>query len=293
MEIQFTKMQGTGNDFIIIDDRKEIIGETGYPELSRNLCSRHFGIGGDGIILILNPSDGALLKHDIRFRIFNSDGSEAQMCGNGIRCFAKYLYEKRINDSKKMRVETKAGTIVPEVIADGNDRVTSVKVDMGKPVLTCSEIPCHSSGLQSGAEHLDLLERQFTMVPVGMGNPHCVIFVDDIDTIDLAVLGPLVEHDERFPEKTNVEFIQILSPQEIIMKVWERGAGITLACGTGACASVVAANIAGKGNRKSTVHLDGGDLEIVWDEQTGHIFKTGPAEEVFTGTLRNPYRLIR
>jgi diaminopimelate epimerase len=281
MEIEFIKVHGLGNDFIIIDDRDgKVKVSRDYQLLAKKYCSRHFGIGADGIVLILDSTD-----HDIKFKVFNSDGSEAQMCGNAIRCVAKYLYENKIVDQRKIRVETMAGTIVPEVIIDNDGQVNSVRVDMGEPVLLCSDIPFTSQNRKSVAEPLKVGDDEYSITAVGMGNPHGVIFVDDINKIDIKRIGPMIEIHERFPEKTNVEFIQVVNSKELIMKVWERGAGITLACGTGACASLVAANLAGKTGQKAIVHLDGGDLEIDWDKSSNHIFKTGPAIEVFQGQL--------
>ena len=236
MELEFVKMEGLGNDFIILDDRKESIEKyENYPSLAKRLCSRHFGIGADGIILILESPD-----HDIKFRIYNSDGSHAQMCGNGIRCFAKYLYESRIISKKRIRVDTKAGTIIPEVITNNKGLVESIRVDMGEPDLLCKDIPFKSENEKAVEEPLKVGEKEYRITAVGMGNPNAVIFVDDITKVDVKTTGPLIENHERFPEKTNVEFVEAVNPEELKMKVWERGAGITLACGTGACACLVA-----------------------------------------------------
>ncbi len=279
MELEFVKMHGLGNDFIIIDDRDQKISEyKNYSLLAKKLCSRHFGIGADGIILILESSD-----FDITFRIYNSDGSQPQMCGNGMRCFAKYLYENKIVSKKKIRVDTQAGTIIPEVIVNDNGVVQSIKVDMGEPVLLCKDIPFKSKNRTSAKENIMVKGMEYSVTAVGMGNPHCVLFVDDITKVDVEKLGPLIEHHERFPEKTNVEFVEVMNPRELKMRVWERGAGITLACGTGACASLVAANLAEKADQNAIIHLDGGDLEIYWNKETNHIFKTGTANEVFKG----------
>ncbi len=281
MTLEFVKMEGLGNDFILLDDRTLSIKEkTDYPSLSRRLCSRHFGIGADGIILILAPEDG-----DIKFRIYNSDGSQAQMCGNGMRCFAKYLYEQKILPQKKMVVETRAGIVIPEVKVDENDTVLCVTVDMGEPILSCPDIPFNSQHQSAVEEALAVGSETFLITAVSMGNPHAVIFVDDVRAVQVDEIGPLIETHERFPEKTNVEFIEVVNPGELKMKVWERGAGITLACGTGACAAVVAAFLTGRSDRQAVVHLDGGDLEIVWDKDTNHIFKTGPANYVFNGWI--------
>lgn len=282
MELDFIKMEGLGNDFIILDDRDEKIEQyEHYPVLAKKLCSRHFGIGADGIILILESLD-----HDIKFRIYNSDGSQAQMCGNGIRCFAKYLYENKMILQKKIRVDTKAGTVVPEVITDDKDKVSSVRVDMGEPVLFCRDIPFENTNEKAIEERLMVGDKEYHITAVSMGNPHAVVFVDDVEKVDIKRIGPSIENHERFPEKTNVEFIEVINTGELKMKVWERGAGITLACGTGACAAIVAAHLTGRAQENAIVHLDGGDLDIHWNKETNHIFKTGPATLVFEGRIR-------
>ncbi|MBU8849585.1 MAG: diaminopimelate epimerase [Desulfobacterales bacterium] len=282
MELDFIKMEGLGNDFIILDDRDEKIEQyENYPALAKKLCSRHFGIGADGIILILESLD-----HDIKFRIYNSDGSQAQMCGNGIRCFAKYLYENKMILQKKIRVDTKAGTVVPEVLTDDKDKVNSVRVDMGEPVLFCRDIPFENTNEKAIEERLMVGDKEYHITAVSMGNPHAVVFVDDVEKVDIKRIGPSIETHERFPEKTNVEFIEVINTGELKMKVWERGAGITLACGTGACAALVAASLTGRAQENAIVHLDGGDLDIHWNKETNHIFKTGPATLVFEGRIR-------
>ncbi|WP_457553650.1 diaminopimelate epimerase [Desulfobacula sp.] len=279
MEIEFIKMHGLGNDFIILDDRKEKIKQyKNYSALAKQLCSRHFGIGADGIILILDSLD-----HDIKFRIYNSDGSQAQMCGNGMRCFAKYLYENKIISQRKMRVDTKAGTIIPEVIVDDKDQVQSIRVDMGEPILFCRDIPFKSPHEKAIEEPLLIGDKEYSITAIFMGNPHAVVFVDDLEKVDVKRIGPSIENHERFPEKTNVEFVEVVNTGELKMKVWERGAGITLACGTGACAALVAASLTGRSAKSAIVHLDGGDLDIFWDKASNHIFKTGPANFVFKG----------
>ncbi len=280
MEISFVKMEGLGNDFIMLDDRdKNIEKAMSYPELAQKLCNRRFGIGGDGIILTLNADD----DHDIKFRIYNCDGSQAEMCGNGMRCFAKRLYEEKIITKTCMRVDTLAGTVIPEVIVDKDGGVSQVKVDMGEPILESEAIPVICDKERAIEEPLDVAGEQYEITCVSMGNPHAVIFVEDAINIPLKEIGPAIETHERFPEKTNVEFIQVLSDTELEMRVWERGAGITLACGTGACASHVAAVLTGRAKEKTLIHLAGGDLELFWDKQTNHIFKTGPATRVFEG----------
>jgi len=281
MEIEFAKMEGLGNDFILIDDRKKNIESyTPYPALAKKLCSRHFGIGADGIILILESCD-----HDMMFKIYNSDGSQAQMCGNGMRCFAKLLYGKKIITKKKMRVETMAGTVIPEVIVDDKGQVQSIRVDMGEPDLFCQNIPFKSDNEKAIEQALVVGDKRVCITAVFMGNPHAVVFVDDVQTVDIKSIGPAIENHERFPEKTNVEFIEVVNKKELKMKVWERGAGITLACGTGASAALVAAHLTGRAENHATIHLDGGDLDIVWDKQTNHVFKTGPATLVFEGRI--------
>lgn len=282
MELEFVKMEGLGNDFIMLDDRSAKIEHyKPYPELAKLLCDRRFGIGADGIILILNAPD----NHDIKFRIFNCDGSKAEMCGNGMRCFAKLLYEKKILEKKRLRVDTLAGTVVPEVIIDRDGGVSQVKVDMGEPILESRKVPVVSDRKRTIEEPLDVAGEQYEITCVSMGNPHSVIFVDDVQRIPLKQIGPKIETHDRFPEKTNVEFIQVLSETELCMRVWERGAGITLACGTGACASHVAANLTGRAKEKTMIHLDGGDLELYWDKETNHVFKTGPANYSFEGRI--------
>ena len=285
MEINFTKMEGLGNDFIFIDDREESIGaKVNFSDLSKKLCSRRFGIGADGIIIINNSK-----LNDFKFTIYNSDGSQPQMCGNGMRCFAKYLYENKITLKKKIKVETKAGTIIPEVFIDDNDKVESVRVDMGEPVLVPLKIPFITENKRAIKEKLifndDDRQEDVEVTVVSMGNPHAIVFVDDITMIDVKSLGQKIENHERFPEKTNVEFIEVVKQDEFIMKVWERGAGQTLACGTGACGALVATYLNKKCFNKVIIHLEGGDLEIEWNLDDNHIYKTGAASFVFSGSV--------
>lgn len=277
--MKFTKMQGLGNDFVIIDARDLTLPED-LAAWSRSLCDRHFGIGADGVMLVL-PS----VKADIRMCILNSDGSEAEMCGNGIRCFAKYVYEEGIVTKNPMTVETLAGIMVPEVVTDERGKVMLVTVDMGEPILQRAEIPMVGQGEQAVAETIFVEERPFEITAVSMGNPHCVTFVEDITQAEVEKWGPLMERCAYFPRKTNVEFVQPLNRQEVIMRVWERGASITMACGTGACATAVACVLNGLTERQVTIHLDGGDLQIHWDEASDHVFMTGAAETVFTGEI--------
>jgi len=274
-------MEGIGNDFLFIDDRNHgIENHIPYHTLSRRLCDRRFGIGGDGMILILNSQ-----VCDLQFRIFNSDGSEAQMCGNGMRCFARLVYEKQIIRKNEFSVETLAGKIIPRILFDKAGNIDAVKVDMGEPILDPATIPFVSNQSQVISEAVEIDGRQIMITAVSMGNPHAVIFVDSADRAPVLQLGPMIEKNPRFPEKTNVEFVEVISDNELKMKVWERGVGVTLACGTGACAALVAAHLNQKSSEQAVVHLDGGDLFIQWDRKTNHVYKTGPANMVFTGTI--------
>lgn len=282
MILAFTKMEGIGNDFILIDDRKHLVEKhMPYPSLAKKLCDRRFGIGADGIILIHEST-----SCDLGFRIFNSDGSQAQMCGNGMRCMARLVFESGMIDKSEFTVDTLAGVIVPKVNLDDDGRFISVTVDMGEPVLVPEKIPFKASHSDTLTQTVSTELGDVTFTAVSMGNPHAVIFVDDISQAPLAELGPVMECHPLFPEKTNVEFIQVLSDSELRMRVWERGAGITLACGTGACASVVAAILNKKTQNDVLIHLDGGDLAIRWDKAGNHIFKTGTARMVFEGQIR-------
>ena len=259
--MKFVKMHGLGNDFIIIDSRKESLEGMDLAQLAVKFCDRHFGIGADGILIAL-PSSNA----DVKMRIFNSDGSEAEMCGNGIRCFAKYIYEGLDKKKELISVETLAGTMLPSMI-EHKGKLAIVEVDMGEPKdIKMAKVKGYDATL------------------VSMGNPHCVIFSDDLNKIDLAATGPNIETDKMFPKRTNVEFVKIENRKEITIKVWERGAGETLACGTGACASVVAGVKANKLDREVLVHLPGGNLDIEWQED-GHVILRGPAETVFEGSI--------
>ena len=277
----FSKYQGLGNDFLLIDAR--ILGELGSqehnPEAIRQICDRRYGIGADGLILALPPRQGG----ELRMRIFNADGSEPEMCGNGIRCLARFLAD-RDGDAPGRRwlIETLAGTIVPELQADG-----SVRVDMGPPCLRPETVPTTlelgPAGLPQGV--LMVAGQTLAVAAAGMGNPHVVIPVADLDAVDLEALGPLLEHHEAFPARTNVHFVQVLSPNHLRLRVWERGAGPTLACGTGACATLVACHLLGLAERRARLDLPGGALEIEWDGASGPVWMTGPAEAVFHGQL--------
>jgi len=275
--MEFSKVQGLGNDFIIINDLEEKIKD--YSSLAKKVCNRNFGIGGDGLMAVL-PSN----KADFRMRIINSDGSEPEMCGNGIRCFAKYVYDKGLTTKEDLTVETLAGIIKPKLILE-NGQVKLVRVDMGEPRLLREEIPAQGEpGSKIINDTLTVRDENFQITCVSMGNPHCIIFTNDADNL-VNKYGPLVENHSFFPRKTNVEFVEVLNNREVKMRVWERGAGITLACGTGACATTVACVLNTKTDRKVMVHLLGGDLEIEWSAENNRIYMTGPAEIVFDGKL--------
>lgn len=274
--MKFVKTQGLGNDFILINGLIEQLPEN-LAAFSRKVCDRHFGIGADGVIIVR-----ASKIADIRMQIINSDGSEAEMCGNGIRCFAKYLYERKIVAKNKMTVETLAGIIKPEVILTDDGRVSDIEVDMGKPVLQGELIPTVFSKEKVVLEPISVNGREFLITAVSMGNPHCVIFTDDLSDEFLTTWGPLLEKAEYFPKKTNVEFVQIINEHEARMRVWERGAAVTLACGTGACATLTACVLNKKTADEITLHLDGGDLYLHFGAD-GHVYMRGVAEEVFEG----------
>ncbi|MFN7741392.1 MAG: diaminopimelate epimerase [Cyanobacteriota bacterium] len=277
----FSKYQGLGNDFLLIDARTlgELGSEEHNPEAILQICDRRFGVGADGLIRALPPRQGG----ELRMRIFNADGTDPEMCGNGIRCLARFLAD-RDGDAPGRRwlIETLAGTIVPELQADG-----SVRVDMGPPFLSPETVPTTltvgPAGLPQGV--LMVAGQTLAVAAAGMGNPHVVIPVADLDAVDLEALGPLLEHHDAFQARTNVHFVQVLSPNHLRMMVWERGAGPTLACGTGACATLVACHLLGLAERRARLDLPGGALEIEWDGASGPVWMTGPAEAVFHGQL--------
>ena len=276
--MKFTKWQGCGNDFVLLDCREQESAD--YSELAKKMCDRHYGIGADGILVVL---DSELPDVALRMRIFNTDGSEAEMCGNGIRCFSRYVYEQGLTDGQtEFPVETGAGVLVPRMeITDG--KVTGVRVDMGEPILAGDEIPVTGFGQKRVVnEPLDVDGKTWRMTCVSMGNPHCVIFVDDAEKFPIYELGTHFEHSPRVPRKTNTEFVEVRDRSHVRMRVWERGAAVTLACGTGSCATVVAGVLNDKIDRKAEVTLDGGKLVVEWAENN-HVFMAGPAECVFTG----------
>jgi diaminopimelate epimerase len=257
--LHFFKYQGLGNDFVLIDGRKEKLEGIDLKDLAIRICDRHFGVGADGLLIVW-PSKRA----HYRMQILNPDGSEAEMCGNGIRCFAKHVYEADQLKEEVISVETLAGVILPAVIVE-NGKVIGVEVDMGEP-----------------KEEGEVTLEGFKFKKISMGNPHAVALVEDLASINLGEIGPKIENHPHFPNRTNVEFVKVISNREIEVVVWERGAGETLACGTGACAAVTAANLSGKTERRVLVHLPGGNLDIEWAEDN-HLLMRGPAEKVFEG----------
>lgn len=279
--MRFTKMHGAGNDYIYIDCFQEPMPED-PAGLARRMADRHFGVGGDGLILIC-PSAVA----DARMRMFNADGSEAEMCGNGIRCVAKYVYDHGLCRKPALRIETAAGVLAVDLELQGG-KVSRVRVDMGSPVLSPERIPTTLPGnlnLPGNAvvdAPLEVGGRTLRVTCVSMGNPHCVTYVDQLSDTWVLQLGPQIERHPCFPRRVNAEFVEVLSPQEARVRVWERGSGETLACGTGASAVCVAGVLTGRTGRRLLAHLLGGDLELHWAEDN-HVYLTGPAEEVFSG----------
>ncbi|RMF42677.1 MAG: diaminopimelate epimerase [Deltaproteobacteria bacterium] len=274
--MRFTKMHGLGNDYVYINAFEQQVPDP--VSLAVRVSDRHFGIGSDGLILIL-PSGTA----DARMRIFNADGSEAEMCGNGLRCVAKFVYERGISRSNPMRIETGAGILTVDLFVDADDRVEKVRVDMGRPRLVRSEIPMTGPAGERAVEiPIEAGGQLLRATCVSMGNPHCVVFVDDVDAFPVTEVGPLLETHPMFPRRINVEFVQVLNRTEVRQRTWERGAGETLACGTGASAVTVAAVLTGRCERRIINHLAGGDLELEWLED-GPVLMTGPATEVFSG----------
>ncbi|MEM3736796.1 MAG: diaminopimelate epimerase [Candidatus Bathyarchaeia archaeon] len=276
VKISFWKMHGLGNDFILIDGRNGKLSDDHMGRLARELCERRFSVGADGLIIVFNSTFA-----DIRMRIFNPDGSEAEMCGNGIRCLAKYCYEKGIVRKKEMKVETLAGVKEVELTVE-RETVEKVKVNMGKPVWERSGVPMLGEGTFIDRD-LELGTTRFRATCLSLGNPHCIIFVDDVKNFPIETTGPEVENHPLFPNRVNVEFAQILNRHELNVRVWERGCGETFACGTGACAAVAAAKVLGKIDGKAIVHLLGGDLEVEYT--TLGIYMKGPATKVFEGRM--------
>jgi diaminopimelate epimerase len=280
MQVEFTKYQGLGNDFILVDNRGQSTPRL-TPQQAAQVCDRNFGVGADGVIFLLPGESGA----DYTMRIYNSDGSEPEMCGNGIRCLARFIADlegKTGAEAQTYTIHTLAGLITPEVQGDGQ-----VRVNMGLPRLLAHEIPTTLTAADEKVINapLDVAGKTWAVTCVSMGNPHCITFVEDAEAIALAQLGPQFEHHGVFPQRTNTEFIEVVRPDYLKMRVWERGAGATLACGTGACASLVAGVLTGHCANAATVELPGGPLQIEWSVSDGAVFMTGPAQKVFTGIL--------
>ena len=285
--IKFTKMHGLGNDYVFIDlireDQKRLvdnkIDDINLPKVVRFISDRHFGVGSDGLVLIM-PS----AKADFRMRMFNADGTEAQMCGNAIRCVGKYVYDNGYTKCTKISIETLAGIKNLDMIID-NGKVSLVKVDMGEPILKPRDIPVMSDKDIFISQPVIIDGMVYNITCVSMGNPHAIIYVDDVNKIPIDKLGPKIENHSLFPEKTNVEFAQVVDRKTIKMRVWERGTGETMACGTGACAVLVSSVLNGLSERKAAVKPLGGDLIIEWNENDGHVYMTGPAVKVFDGKI--------
>ena len=274
--IKFTKMHGLGNDYVYIDCTKEKFNED-IPELAKKMSDRHFGIGSDGIILICR-SDIA----DFKMRMFNFDGSESEMCGNGIRCVGKFVYDKGLTKKEELKIETLAGIKTLKLNIE-NEKVKTIQVDMGKPILEPEKIPVISKQNPVTDLKINALDKEFICTCVSMGNPHAVTEIENTEDFEIEKYGSLMEVDEHFHNKANIEFIQILDKEHIKMRVWERGTGETLACGTGACAVSVACNLRGRTNNKVEVQLLGGNLQIEWNKENNHVYMTGSAETVFEG----------
>lgn len=282
--IKFTKMEGLGNDYVYIDCTEQDIKNA--SELAKVISDRHFGVGSDGLILIKKSKIA-----DFRMQMFNSDGTEAEMCGNGIRCVGKFVYDKGLTDKTTLKIETLAGIKILNLnVEDG--KVKTVRVDMGEPILDNKLIPARDGKIYKSKDGIKFYKVNINinydlkeLTCVSMGNPHGVDFTNNIDKLDLRKVGSLIEKDEHFPNKVNAEFIEIINKNNIKMRVWERGVGETLACGTGACASVVASILNGYTDRTVTVELLGGKLDIEWNKEDNHVYMTGPARTVFEGTI--------
>ncbi|MCI9007460.1 MAG: diaminopimelate epimerase [Lachnospiraceae bacterium] len=284
--MRFTKMQGLGNDYVYVNCFQEKVENP--SEMAKRISDRHFGVGADGLILI-GPSEQA----DFEMAMYNADGSRGEMCGNGIRCVAKYVYDYGLTDKTSISVETLGGIKYLDLtIEDG--KAVLVRVDMGRPELRAREIPiiCEAADGESAADEAQVIDEpivvggmEYRMTGVSMGNPHAVVFLEDVEGFDIEKIGPKFENHERFPRRINTEFVRIIDRERIEMRVWERGSGETLACGTGACAAVVASILNGLAGRKVTVKLKGGDLLVEWDQESGKVYMTGPAEVVFDGEI--------
>ena len=279
MNLSFVKMEGCGNDYVYVNGFTQKVAKEDKPGLVRRLSDRHFGIGGDGVIFI-NPSDIA----EFEMEMYNADGSRGEMCGNGIRCVAKFVYDEGLTDKKQITVES-FGKIKYLTLFEENGEIRSVRVNMGEPILEAEEIPVVCDHFPVVDEPIEVCGKEYRMTCVSMGNPHAVIFVDDTDTFPLEQIGPHFENHVRFPRRTNTEFVQVINRNYVKMRVWERGSGETLACGTGCCATAVACVLNGLTDEKITVEVLGGKLEIEWDREKNLVWMTGPATRVFKGTV--------
>jgi diaminopimelate epimerase len=292
--MRFTKMHGLGNDYVYVNCFAEAV-PADPAQTAIQVSDRHFGIGGDGLILIC-PSERA----DARMRMFNADGSESEMCGNGVRCVAKYVYDHGIAKKPELKIETGRGVLTLQMTAGKDGKAEKVRVDMGTPILAAGEIPTTFSGervvhvpispelIDPSAAWVKTCGVERSMTCVSMGNPHVTIYCADVAKVPLETVGPVLEHAAIFPRRINVHFVEVVSPAEVVMRTWERGSGITLACGTGACAVAVAGVLTGKTGRTILAHLPGGDLELEWPSETSSVFMTGPATEVFSGEWPAP-----
>jgi diaminopimelate epimerase len=277
MRVAFTKMHGCGNDYVFVDGFVHALPAERWARLARPWSDRHFGIGGDGLILIV-PSD----KADARMRMFNADGSESEMCGNGLRCVAKYVYDHGIARKPRLALETGRGVLTVDLEVQ-HDKVSRVRVNMGEPILESAKIPTTLPGDPPIDALLEVAGQNYRVTCVSMGNPHATIYVPNVAAVPLEAVGPGLERATAFPRRINVHFVQVHSPTEVTMRTWERGSGITLACGTGACAVCVSGVLTGRTERKLLAHLPGGDLELEWSAADNHVYMTGPATEVFSG----------
>ena len=295
--MRFTKMHGIGNDYVYVNAFAEAVPKP--EDLAVKVADRHFGIGGDGLILLMPAESG--VDADVRMRMFNADGSEAEMCGNGIRCVCKLAHDHGVNDANPMRIQTGNGVLTLAYTTNGDGKVDSVTVNMGEPILEAAKIPVAIPGVASDAHIVsadgpedacggDAVAQQMgkagvqaTITCVSMGNPHVMIYCDDVAAVPLEQIGPILENHPWFPRRINVHFVQVHSDAEVTMRTWERGTGITLACGTGACAVCVAGVLTGNSGRKIVAHLPGGDLTLEWRESDNHVYMTGTATEVFQG----------
>lgn len=284
--MKFTKMQGCGNDYVYVNGFTEQIPQEKKPEIVRRLSDRHFGIGGDGVIFI-NPADNA----DFEMEMYNADGTRSQMCGNGIRCVAKFVYDKGLTDSTQITIvsggSVKYLDLTVEKTKESGDRgsVSAVRVNMGSPILEPKQIPVVADGGCAIDVPIEVEGREYKMTCVSMGNPHAVVFMKGVSDLEIEKIGPYFEHHERFPERVNTEFVEILDRQTVNMRVWERGTGETLACGTGCCATAVACILNGYTDNAVTVKLLGGELRIEWDTEANVVYMTGPAVTVFEGEI--------